>query len=188
MPSDRCRYSPGGTFFFSVMLDPDQDLSLIDNLALLRAVYAKALSENPFQTLAIVILPDHLHAVWRLPDGDSHYALRWRKIKARFSNGIGQLRSDRPPHLRKGELGLWQRRHWEREIGNEDDLSKHLAYCWSDPVRHGLVRKASDWFASSIHREIRSGRLASDWVAPRLSGTFGERGEIRHKEALIEPV
>ena len=169
------------------MLEANQDLSLIDNLALFRAVYAKTLAENPFETLAIVILPDHLHAIWRLPEGDAYHPLRWRKIKARFSHAIGQTRSSPDSDRGRGARGLWQRRYWEHEIRDNQDLNKHLAYCWSDPVRHGLVHTASDWAASSIHREIRAGKIGSDWSPMRLKGTFGERGETHHHEALIEP-
>lgn len=187
MSNYRRRFSPGGTYFFSVMLAQGQDLSLIDNLGLLRTAYAKTMSENPFETLAIVVLPDHLHAIWRLPDGDANFPLRWRKIKSRFSHALGSAGTDRASHRHKAELGLWQRRYWEHEIVNEADLKKHMAYCWSDPVRHGLVGQATDWEASSIHREIRAGRITPDWSADRIKGLFGERGEPHYDEVLIEP-
>ena len=33
----------------------------------------------------MVALPDHLHAVWTLPEGDTDFAIRWRLIKSGFS-------------------------------------------------------------------------------------------------------
>ncbi|MEM1299209.1 MAG: transposase [Pseudomonadota bacterium] len=177
MPNYRRRYCPGGTFFFSVMLAQQSGLNLLEHLHLLRISYSETLAENPFHTNAIVILPDHLHAVWTLPEGDADYSLRWRKIKGRFTRMIKHSGRLSDSALRRGERGIWQRRFWERHLTSETELRKHLAYCWSDPVRHGLVERAVDWTSSSLHREIRAGKIEPDWRPPRIEGTFGEREE-----------
>ena len=177
MPNYRRRRCPGGTYFFSVMVAPDAGLSLLDHLHLLRIAYSETLSENPFRTDAIVILPDHLHAVWTLPEGDADYSLRWRKIKGRFTRMVKHSGKLTDSALRRGERGIWQRRFWERHLRTETELRKHQAYCWSDPVRHDLAELASDWGASSIHREIRAGILRPDWCAPPLEGMFGDQQE-----------
>lgn len=177
MPNYRRRTCPGGTFFFSVMLAPECGLSLIEHLHLLRIAYSETLEENPFRTNAIVILPDHLHAVWTLPDGDGDYAIRWRKVKGRFTRMVKHSGARTASAVRRGESGVWQRRFWERHLTSQAELRRHVAYCWSDPVRHGLVARAADWAASSVHREIRAHQIPRDWSAPALAGTFGERQE-----------
>jgi len=45
-------------------------------------------TKNPFQIDAMMVLPDHLHAVWTLPPGDCDYSTRWMLIKAGFSMRI----------------------------------------------------------------------------------------------------
>jgi hypothetical protein len=63
---------------------------------------------------AMVVLPDHLHAVWTLPEGDADFAARWRLIKSAFSRSLptGEPISD--SRAAQGELGIWQRRYWDR--------------------------------------------------------------------------
>ncbi len=183
MPNYKRRYCPGCTFFFTVMLAPQTDPILIRSLDLLRHAYRKTLEENPFETLAIVILPDHLHAIWRLPEGDADYPLRWRKIKARFSRLSQERPKLRDSHLARSERGIWQRRYWEHQIRDRTDFQKHLAYCWSDPVRHGLVERTADWSASSFHRDARRGVVPLGWTTGPISGDFGERSSIEAETA-----
>jgi putative transposase len=71
---------------------------------------------------AIVVLPEHLHAIWTLPPGDTDYAMRWRLIKAFFSRGIEAGERIYASHERKGEHGLWQRRYWEHTMRDESDF------------------------------------------------------------------
>lgn len=40
-----------------------------------------------FDIIALRLLPDHLHFVWKLPDGDCNYSLRWSRIKAGSQRG-----------------------------------------------------------------------------------------------------
>ena len=148
---------PGAAVFFTVTLADRTSCLLVDQVAALRAAVRATMAERPFRIDAWVVLPDHLHAVWTLPEGDADYSLRWRLIKSRFSRGMpmGPLR---PSHEARQERGLWQRRFWERHIRNEADFAAHLRYCWGNPVKHGLVEKPEDWPYSSVHRDIRSGR------------------------------
>lgn len=176
---------PGGTYFFTVAMAPLAGVSLLDTLHVLRDAYGKTLSEQPFVTDAIVVLPDHLHAVWSLPPGDSDYSLRWSKIKRRYARALGSRGPRSPSKIAKREAGIWQRRFWEHTIRNPADYELHVAYCWSDPVRHGYCARAQDWDASSFHREVRAGKVSEDWTAPLDLGRFGERGESeRHAVAL----
>ena len=78
---------PGGCYFFTVNL-ADRHLSLLtNNIAPLRAAFRYVRERHLFTIEAIVVLPDHLHAIWTLPEGDADYSLRWRLIKSAFSRG-----------------------------------------------------------------------------------------------------
>jgi putative transposase len=110
-------------------------------------------------------MPEHLHAVWTLPDGDADYSVRWSLIKARFSRALeaGERVSD--SRVRRRERGIWQRRYYEHTIRDDDDLANHIDYIHWNPVKHGLVTRTFDWPHSSFHRFVRNGLLAPDWAA-----------------------
>jgi putative transposase len=76
----------------------------------------------------------------------------------------------------KRERGIWQRRHWEYQIRDDDDLAKHVDYVHINPVKHGYVKRAADWPYSSIHREIARGNLNWDWGCSNEddAGKWGE--------------
>lgn len=150
----RRRFAPGGTWFFTVNLQERESTALTDEIDLLRAVWRHVLREHPFRTEAVVILPDHLHAIWTLPPGDTDFPTRWRKIKAGFSMHCRAEGKASPSKVRKGEKGIWQRRFWEHLIRDEHDLAAHVHYCHWNPVRHGLVASPADWPHSSIHRRV----------------------------------
>lgn len=118
---------------------------------------------HPFEIVAMVVLPDHLHAVWCLPEGDADYPKRWSLIKAGFSRGLPRTESIRASRLGKRERGIWQRRYWEHQIRDDGDLARHVDYVHFNPVRHGYVKQAAEWPYSSIHRFIREGRVAETW-------------------------
>jgi putative transposase len=166
----------GGTFFFTVTLaDRSSDL-LVREVDRLRAVYRSIGQRFPFQTVAICILPDHLHAIWSLPDNDADFSTRWSLIKSGFSRGLPA-----PPRslskVAKREKGIWQRRYWEHAIRNDDDLARHIDYIHFNPVKHGLVQCVVDWPHSSFHRYVERGELPGDWggdMRETLDG-FGER-------------
>ena len=111
----------------------------------------------------MVVLPDHLHAIWRLPEGDANFPLRWSLIKAAFSRAVPKTEVIDLSRKMKRERGIWQRRYWEHQIRNDDDLAKHVAYIHFNPVKHGYVTQAVDWPYSSIHREIAKGNIAGSW-------------------------
>jgi putative transposase len=117
-------------------------------------------------------LPDHLHAIWKLPHGDADSARRWSSIKAGFSRGLEAApRSDSKRDRR--EKGIWQRRYWEHAIRDEADLARHVDYIHFNPVKHELVSRVRDW----PYRYVERGELALDWGGYNraLDGaTFGE--------------
>jgi len=168
---------PGASYFFTVALADRGSSLLIDRIDDLRRAYAETLRAEPVVCDAMVVLPDHLHAVWTLPPRDAEFSERWRKIKHRFSRQVGRTAHPTrvsPSKLAKRERGLWQRRFWEHAIRDEADYRAHVAYCWGNPVKHGLVAQAVDWPFSSIHRDIRLGRIDPGWAGSVIDGQFGE--------------
>lgn len=144
----------GASVFFTVTLQERGTSLLVDHVATLRGAVAATRAERPFQIDAWVVLPDHLHCVWTLPGDDHDFSTRWRLIKARFSRALpeGNLRRS---HVARQERGIWQRRFWEHHIRDEGDMAEHVKYCWTNPVKHGLVERPEDWAYSSIHRDLR---------------------------------
>lgn len=165
---------PGATYFFTVNLADRQATTLVGQIEALRSAFAATRSERPFATDAFVVLPDHLHAIWTLPQGDADYSTRWRLIKSRFVREIGGKVPRSASQRAKAERGVWQRRFWEHAIRDRADYSAHLRYCWENPVKHGLVERAIDWPYSSFHRDVRAGRVAADWAGAVPDGAFGE--------------
>ena len=69
MTSYRRLRLPGATYFFTLCLEDRGSTALVDHVALLRNAYAKTVAELPVICRAMVVLPDHLHAVWTEPAG-----------------------------------------------------------------------------------------------------------------------
>jgi putative transposase len=168
----------GGTFFFTVNLADRSSRLLTDHIELLRGSVRKVRQSYPFEVMAMVVLPDHLHAVWRLPRTDCDYPLRWSLVKAGFSRALEKTERIGASREQKRERGIWQRRYWEHQIRDDADLARHVDYIHINPVKHGYVKTPTDWRYSSIHRYIRQGLLPGDWAAgmnePDTTG-FGER-------------
>ena len=175
MPNFRRMFLPGGCWFFTVCLQDRRSALLVDEIDLLRRAFGDARQRLGFRIDAIVVLPEHLHTIWTLPPDDGNFAARWRSVKGRFSRAIppGEWRSR--SRIARGERGIWQRRYWEHRIRDADDFARHVEYCYIDPVRHGLVRRAGDWPFSSFHRDVGAGRLPADWAGEIARGAFGER-------------
>lgn len=150
MPNYRRLFIPGGTYFFTVNLFDRRTKLLTENIGALRAAYGLVARRHAFETVAICILPEHLHCIWRLPPDDHDYPTRWRLIKSRFSKAL-PCTTDTLGGRRKGERGVWQRRFWEHAIRDAQDLDAHVAYIHWNPVKHGLVAAPEDWRWSTYH-------------------------------------
>jgi putative transposase len=146
---------------------------------LLRAAFRYTRYRHPFTVDAIVILPDHLHALWTLPAGDSDFSTRWRLIKATFSRGLHLGEPVSASGSRKRERGIWQRRFWEHTVRDNGDFARHADYIHFNPVKHSYVERAQDWPFSSFHRMVRLGRYPPpEWAGgpgDEPNGGFGER-------------
>jgi putative transposase len=127
----------------------------------------------PFEIDAPVVLPEHLHAIWTLPSGDTDFSVRWRLIKSQFSKDLPKTEHRTATRVRRGERGIWERRFWEHLIRNERDFHNHLNYCWFNPLTHGLVKTVEDWPHSTFHRDWADWPKACDFEAAMIE--YGER-------------
>ena len=154
---------PGLPVFFTVALANRGTDMLTHEVEALRQAVRLTRYERPFGIDAWVVLPDHMHCVWTLPEGDTDYSTRWSVIKARFSRAMPHTHR-RKSHAARREHGLWQRRFWEHHIRDKADYLAHVQYCWDNPVKHGLVTDPRDWPFSSYHHAnpiLTTLRLAS---------------------------
>lgn len=154
---------PGGTYFFTAILADRSSQLLVEHIDSLRCAYAAVRKRHPFRTDAIVILPDHLHCLWTLPEGDAAYSMRWRLIKTRFTAALIAA-GVRPARRRQDERVIWQPRFWEHLIRDEEDLQHHIDYIHVNPIKHGLAARVADWPYSSFHRYHSQGKLPKDWA------------------------
>ena len=173
---DYCRvYQKGGTYFFTVVTHQRAPIfSDANSVSLLKECIGEVSAIHPFMVDAFVILPDHIHTIWGLPEDDYDYSVRWKKIKAMFSKKYGRYRSDLAYSLsKKGERGIWQRRFWEHLIRDQEDYDRHLDYIHYNPVKHNFAISATDWEASSFVEFVNKGAYQIDWgqnVSKELQG------------------
>jgi putative transposase len=168
MPDYRRSWIPGGTFFFTVVTFRRLPiLTTPDGRGLLRSAWQDVRGRFPFTTVAVCLLPDHLHCIWTLPEGEVNFSVRWKEIKRQFTKGylecVGPGEQRNESRLKRGEASIWQRRFWEHTIRDEADFNRHLDYIHYNPVKHGLVKRVCDWPWSSFHRYVRMGWYAKDW-------------------------
>jgi putative transposase len=168
MPNYRRAHVPGGTFFFTLKTERNapifHDSSAVE---LLGSILRVANERWPVVTNAMVLLPDHLHALWSMPSGDDRYSLRWAWIKKEFTKqfltngGAEQPISDSKRRHRR--RGVWQRKFWEHTIQDEDDFHAHFDYIHWNPVKHGYVRCPADWPHSTFQRWVAAGVYQPHW-------------------------
>jgi REP-associated tyrosine transposase len=175
MPNYRRAFVPGGCWFFTVNLLNRQSSLLVDEIEALREATRTTRRRYPFHIDAVVVLPDHIHAVWTLPSDDADFSTRWRLIKSRFARSIPKRERLSPVRQARGERGIWQRRFWEHLVRNEADYARHVEYCYINPIKHGLVARVRDWPHSSFQRDVSAGIFPEDWAGEvEVRGEFGE--------------
>ncbi|MEM1194354.1 MAG: transposase [Pseudomonadota bacterium] len=165
MPNYRRIFVPGGEFFFKVNLLDWRQSWLTENINALRAAYGYVQRRHPFETVAIYILPDHKHCIWRLPPDDDNSPMRWRLLKSGFSRSFLR-RSDSRAGRRNGESGVWQRRFWAHCVRDDEDLSRHIDYIHWNPVKHGLVEDPNDWPYSTYREWFPSNHWKQEFGRP----------------------
>ena len=170
MSNYRSAKVPGGTYFFTVNLLERRRRLLVEHIDDLRAAFRATRAVRPFQVIAIVILQDHLHCLWRLPPDDSDNANRWAQIKGGFSRRLPQGERRSAQRVCRCERGIWQRRYWEHLVRDDNDLQRHADYIHFNPVKHRHVPRVVDWPYSSFRRWVADGVYVADWGASRDGG------------------
>lgn len=160
MLGNRRNFVPGTTYFFTVALADRRQRLLTDRVDALGNAFRACRESHRFETIAIVVLPEHLHCIWTLPEGDADYPSRWRLIKRAFTRR--QLREG--PSPARGSAKIWQPRYRDHTIADETDLARHVDYIHYNPVKHGHARNVDQWPHSSFHRYVRRGQRAADWA------------------------
>jgi putative transposase len=163
MSDYRRLYFPGGTYFFTLVTYRRQPIFAdAERVEQLRRSFREVKAKRPFDLLAAVALPDHLHCLWRLPEGDADYSTRWQMVKTDFSRHV-------PTQARKGGAkAVWQPRFYDHCIRDENDFHKHLDYIHFNPVKHGLASTPGEWQHSSFARFVALGWYPNNWgeIAP----------------------
>ena len=159
---------PGGTFFFTLVTYARRPVFRAEDARrMLRESFDRVRRNRPFTIEAMVLLPEHLHCIWTLPDGDAEFSVRWRKIKESFTRSFlatgGRESLVTPGQSRKGQRGVWQQRFWEHTIRDEEDRRRHVDYIHYNPVKHEQVACPHLWPWSTFARWVREGFYAADW-------------------------
>jgi putative transposase len=166
MPEYRRAYLKGGTYFFTVVTF--KRIPVFRNAPEIQFFNdcIKATMQNyPFRIDAIVILPDHVHTIWTMPEEDSDFSTRWRLIKKRFSRQYSCLNPSLISEsvVKKQKQSIWQKRFWEHLIRDEEDFNRHCDYIHYNPVKHGLVKSPDTWEYTSYHQFVSKGLYPPNW-------------------------
>jgi putative transposase len=183
MPNYR-RYTTGAkSYFFTLATYQRQPILLASEFrTALRDALIETRRRFPFSIDSWVLLPDHLHSIWTLPDENADFSQRWSMIKRLTTQQLQTTQMVRTAHptesrSKRREGTLWQRRFWEHQIRDEKDLRHHLDYCYWNPVRHGLVDAVRLWPYSTFHRDVRKGFYPENWgnqTVQRIDIEYGE--------------
>ena len=152
----------GAYYFFTIVSYQRQPILCQPHIRqALRAAIRQVQIEQPFEIKAIVLLPNHLHTIFKLPENDADFSKRIGKLKSYTSKSCRDFLMQRQSNKR--ELTLWQRRFWEHQIRDEADYIAHCDYIHYNPVKHGLVQNVADWEYSSFHRFVKQGLYPANW-------------------------
>lgn len=159
----------GATYFFTVVSYRRQKILCDDPIRnALRDAIKTTQKKYPFNIDAWVLLPDHLHCIWTLPENDADYSKRWGIIKRKVSLACsGQYKNEAWLTVSKNkhrESTLWQRRFWEHQIRDQQDFNRHVDYIHYNAVKHGLCDQPVAWPYSTLHRYIREGTCPVNWA------------------------
>jgi putative transposase len=163
-------YIQGGIVFFTVITN-NRARFLCSALArnILRKKILECKERWPFELTAIVLQPDHLHALWTMPSGEDDYSQRWGWIKKEFTkewlSGGGPEEFISDFRRRRNDRGVWQPRFWEHQIRDEEDFERHLDYIHYNPVKHGLTTSPKDWPYSSFRKWVAKSVYSLDWAS-----------------------
>ena len=160
-------FIPGASYFFTLITHQRARLfSDATNVDRWRRAVEKVRRTRPFVVEAEVVMFDHLHMIWTLPQADADYVTRIRLIKTAFTKdlALGNIRmTASESRATKGERDVWQRRYWEHAIRDERDFQAHLDYIHINPVKHGMVKSPGDWPHSTFRIWLERGVYDPHW-------------------------
>ena len=184
MPRYIRSYTKGATYFFTlVAYDRRPIFCEKDFLKAFKESIKQVQQQYPFEIIAWVQLPDHLHCIWKMPLDDTNYSQCWSRIKRLTTQACPQyhlpIQKLKQSEIKRNEKGIWQRRFYEHQINSEEDFINHMDYIHYNPVKHGFATKAVDWQYSSFHRYIENGIYPVDWGTDiiELLAEFADRLE-----------
>jgi putative transposase len=176
--ANRMRYRratvPGASYFFTLITYQRKPLFADPkNVERWHQAVSKVQRSRPFVVKAEVVMPDHLHMIWTLPEADADYATRIRLIKTAFTKDLpsrdGRVATNES-RKSKRERDVWQRRYWEHVISDERDFHTHLDYIHANPVQHGHVARPGDWphstFGIWVERGVYDSWCGTDEMPP----------------------
>ena len=170
MPDYRRFRVPGGTYVFTInLLERRSDL-LVRHIDSLREAVRRTRRERPFAIDAWVVLPEHMHCIVTLPEGDDDFSNRIKAIKIRFVRTLPATERRSPVRAARGERAIWQRRFWEHAIRGDADYARHMDYVHFNPVKHGYVAFTREWPHSTFHRLVKAGLYPADWGTGDVEG------------------
>ncbi len=180
MSEYRRAHIPGGAYFFTVKTFERKPVLTHEHYRIaLREAITEVRGRLPFDSLAWVLLPDHIHTIWKLPEGDVDYSLRWSLIKQHVTRKCAERTQEvlvSQSRQKRREGTIWQRRFWEHLIRDDRDFRRHIDYIHYNPVKHGYVSKVVDWPYSTFHRFVRNGVYPTDWASAdeNTASNYGE--------------
>lgn len=162
----RRSHVPGGTYFFTLVTQNRNTIfSRTDNCLLFMDAIHYVQQNHPFNLVAYVLLPDHIHMLWTLPENDTRYSERLRLVKSYFSRKMVQKPViQNTSRLIQGEQEIWQRRFWEHTVLSEIDFTNRLDYIHYNTCKHGYSPEPSSWEFSSFKEFVQDGYYSPEWM------------------------
>lgn len=158
---------PGASYFFTLVTHQRKRVFAdARNVERWHAAVSKVQRTRPFIVEAQVVLPDHVHMIWTLPENDADYATRIRLVKTALTKDVSLQATGATTNASragKGERDVWQRRYWEHLIRDERDFQAHVDYIHLNPVQHGFVARPGDWLHSTFRSWLEQGAYEPWW-------------------------
>jgi len=142
--------------------------TLVDNFDLLWGSIEEKRCQHPFNLLAWVVLPDHMHILIDPLKNDLPNLMK--RIKQSFSAKY-RIQS------RQKSGRIWQFRYWDHMIRNEKDLNRYFDYIHYNAVKHGLVDAPMDYSYSSFRDYAMQGYYDENWGIKTETDSNGQFGE-----------
>lgn len=146
------------TYVFITLVTYKRKKILIKNIEVLRKSFEECKKKFDFDIFYIVIIPDHIRMIIK-PKNINDYPKIIGQIKSHFTKNVNieyEMNNNR-------EATIWQRRHWEHTIRDEEDLYKHLDYIHYNPIKHGYVKSVKEWKYSSFNKFVKLKLYEQDW-------------------------